>query len=224
MQMLAAASGQVIANKEPELMHRRFPGISRSIWYGKDLARLENISVVVDLKEDYHVFQGKGFRFTQISPDDAVYSNDPSVIEGLTEAGYRWTTYDAAVREVDLGAFAELNELSLTEEGSVVLEDGKRLNHGPYLDFYAGTYRITFELKADGIGEQDKPVCSLYVATLDGHSLAEKTVEPEDLKPDGTCSAELVFETSDIRYLQFPVFPAEGQTIEVTGIQFQRIG
>ena len=178
----------------------------------------------MDLKEDYHVFQGKGFRFTQISPDDAVYSNDPSVIEGLTEAGYRWTTYDAAVREVDLGAFAELNELSLTEEGSVVLEDGKRLNHGPYLDFYAGTYRITFDLKTDGIGEQDKPVCSLYVATLDGHSLAEKTVEPEDLKPDGTCSAELIFETPAVRYLQFPVFPAAGQSVEVTEIHYQRIG
>ena len=224
MQMLEAASGQVIANKEPELMHRLFPGISRSIWYGKDLARLENISVVVDLKEDYHVFQGKGFRFTQISPEDAVYSNDPLVIKGLMDAGYQWTAYDAAVREVDLGAFAELNELSLTEEGSVVLEDGKRLNHGPYLDFYAGAYRITFDLKTDGIGEQDKPVCSLYVATLDGHSLAEKTVEPEDLKPDGTCSAELVFETSDIRYLQFPVFPAAGQSVEVTEIHYQRIG
>jgi hypothetical protein len=224
MQMLEAASGKVIANKEPELMHRRFPGISRSIWYGQDLARLENISVVVDLEEDNHVFPRRGFRFTQISPDNAVYSNDPSVIEALTDAGFQWTAYDAAVREVDLGVFAEFNELSLTEQGSIVLENGRKLNHGPYLDFYGGSYRITFDVKADGIREQNNPLCSLYVATLDGHSLAEKSVEPEDLRPDGTCSAELVFETSDIRYLQFPVFPAEGQNIEVTGIHFQQIG
>ena len=224
MQMLEAASGKVIANKEPELMHRRFPGISRSIWYGQDLARLENISVVVDLEEDNHVFPRRGFRFTQISPDDAVYSNDPSVIEKLGESGFQWTAYDAAVREVDLKAFAAFNELSLTEQGSIVLENGRKLNHGPYLDFYSGTYRITFDLKADGSTESDKPLCSLYVATLEGKSLAEKTVEPEELKPDGTCSAELVFETPDVRYLQFPVFPAEGQTIEVTGIHFQRIG
>ncbi len=223
-QILEAAGGKVFANKEPELIRRHFPGISRSIWYDQDLARLENISVVVDLEEDNHVFPRMGFMFSQISPADAVYSNDPAVIEGLEDIGYQWTAYDAAVREVDLGAFAAFNELSLTEQGSIVLENGKKLNHGPYLDFYGGTYRITFDLKADGISEEGKALCSLYVATLDGHSLAEKTVEPEDLKPDGTCSAELVFETSAIRYLQFPVFPAEGQTIEVTGIQFQRIG
>ena len=179
---------------------------------------------MVDLEEDNIVFQRMGFRFTQISPDDAVYSNDPSAIEGLTEAGYRWTTYDAAVREVDLGAFAELNELSLTEEGSVVLEDGKRLNHGPYLDFYAGTYRITFELKADGSTESDEPLCSFHVATLEGQSLAGKTIVAKNLSPDGTCTAELIFETSDIRYLQFPVFPAAGQSVEVTEIHYQRIG
>ena len=67
-------------------------------------------------------------------------------------------------------------------------------------------------------------MCSVYVATLEGQSLAEKNVESKDLNVDGTCSAELVFETSGIRYLQFPVFPTEGQTIEVTGIHFQRIG
>ena len=223
-QILEAAGGKVVANKEPELIHRRFPGISRSIWYGQDLARLENISVVVDLEEDNHVFPRMGFRFTQLSPADAVYSNDPAVIEALADAGFQWTAYDAAVREVDLGAFAEFNELSLTENGSIVLESGRKLNHGPYLDFYNGTYRITFELKAEDSKEKDTHLCSVYVATLEGQTLDEKTVEPEDLNADGTCSAELVFETSGIRYLQFPVFPTEGQTIEVTGIHFQRIG
>ena len=222
--ILETAGGKVVVNREPELMRRHFPGISRSVWYGQDLARQENISAVVDLEEDNIVFQRMGFRFTQISPDDAVYSNDPTVIEGLTEAGYRWTTYDAAVREVDLGAFAELNELSLTEEGSVVLEDGKRLNHGPYLDFYAGTYRITFELKADGSTESDEPLCSLHVATLEGQSLAGKTIVAKNLSPDGTCTAELIFETPAVRYLQFPVFPAAGQSVEVTEIHYQRIG
>ena len=222
--ILEVASGKVVANKEPELIHLRFPGISRSIWYGQDLARLENISVVVDLEEDNHVFPRMGFQFTQISPADAVYSNDPAVIEALADAGFQWTAYDAAVREVDLGVFAEFNELSLTENGSIVLESGRKLNHGPYLDFYNGTYRITFELKAEDSREKNTPLCSVYVATLEGQSLAEKNVEPKDLNDDGTCSAELVFETSGIRYLQFPVFPTEGQTIEVTGIHFQRIG
>ncbi len=224
VQILDSAEGRVFVCELPELSHRHFPGISRSIWYGQDLARQKNSSVVVNLEENSIAFQRMGFRFSQISPEDAIYSNDPAAIEGLADAGYQWTAYDAAVREVDLGAFAEFNELSLTEEGSIVLENGRKLNHGPYMDFYAGTYRITFELKTDGSAGTDEPLCSLYVTTLEGRSFAEKTVGPENLKDDGTCSAELVFETPDIRYLQFPVFPAAGRAVEVTGIRFQQIG
>ena len=223
-QILDSASGKVVVNEAPELIRRHYPGISRSIWYGQDLAREKNTSVVVNLGEDNIVFSRMGFQFTQITPDEAIVSNDPSAMAGLTEAGYKWTPYDAAVREVDLKAFAEFNELEVTEQGSIALENGKKLNHGPYLDFYNGTYRITFELNADGSKEQDTPLCSLYVATLEGQSLTEETVEPENLRTDGTCSVELVFETDDIRYLQFPVFPAEGQNIEITGIRYQRIG
>ena len=62
-----------------------------------------------------------------------------------------------------------------------------------------------------------------YVS-LEGKSLAETTIGAEELNHNGSCSAELVFDTSNIRYLQFPVFPAAGQTIEVTGIHYQRIG
>ena len=222
--LLHSASGKVIANEESELIRRHYPGISRSVWYGQDLARQQNLSVVVSLEEDGIVFSRRGFQFTQISPDEAIYSNDPSVVEGLTEAGYEWTAYDAAVREVDLEAFAEFNEIEPTEQGSIVLKDGERLSHGPYLDFYSGTYRVVFELKSDTGAEPGEPLCSVYVVTLEGKSLAETTIRAEELNHNGACSAELVFDTSNVRYLQFPVFPATGQTIEVTGIHYQRIG
>lgn len=222
--LLNSASGKVVANEEPELLRRRYPGISRSVWYGQDLARQKNLSVIVSLEKDGIVFSRRGFLFTQISPDNAVYSDDPSVIKALAEAGHEWTAYDSAVREVDLKAFAEFNELEPTEQGSLVLENGERLNHGPYLDFYSGTYRVTFDLKSDTGAEPGEPLCSVYVVTLEGKSLAEKTIGAEELNHDGTCSAELIFDTSNIRYLQFPVFPVSGQSIEVTAIHYQRIG
>ena len=178
----------------------------------------------MSLEEEGIVFSRQGFQFTQICPDEAIYSDDPSAIKTLSEAGYEWTAYDAAVREVDLKAFAEFNELEPTGQGSLVLKDGERLSHGPYLDFYSGTYRVTFELKSDTGTEPGEPLCSVYVVTLEGKSLAETTIGAEKLNHNGSCSAELVFDTSSIRYLQFPVFPAAGQTIEVTGIHYQRIG
>ena len=222
--LLNSASGKVVANKEPELMRRHYPGISRAVWYGQELARQQNLSVIVSLEEEGIVFSRQGFQFTQIGPDEAIYSDDPSAIKALAEAGYEWTAYDAAVREVDLKALAEFNELEPTERGSLVLKDGERLSHGPYLDFYSGTYRVTFELKSDTCTEPGEPLCSVYVVTLEGKSMAETTIGAEELNHNGSCSAELVFDTSNIRYLQFPVFPAAGQTIEVTGIHYQRIG
>lgn len=222
--LLNSASGKVVSNEEPELMCRNYPGISRSVWYGQDLARQKNLSVIVNLKEDGIVFSRQGFQFTQISPDEAIYSNDPSAVEGLTKAGYEWTAYDAAVRDVDLTAFAEFNELETTDQGSIVLKNGQKLRHGPYLDFYTGTYRITFDLKSDTGIKPDEALGSVYVATLEGKSLAEKAIGAESLNDDGECSVDLVFDTADIRYLQFPVFPATGQSIEVTGIHYQRIG
>ena len=222
--LLHSAGGKAFANKEPELMRRHYPGISRSVWYGQELARQKNVSVVVSLEEDGIVFSKRGFQFTQISPDEAIYSNDPAAVEGLTEAGYEWTAYDTAIREVDLEAFAKFNELETTEQGSIVLKNGQKLRHGPYMDFYTGTYRITFDLKSDADVTSDEALGSVYVATLNGKSLAEKTIEPKNLNEDGTCSVELVFDTADIRYLQFPVFPAAGQSIEVTSIHYQRIG
>ena len=116
------------------------------------------------------------------------------------------------------------HSLRLTEQGSIVLKNGQKLRHGPYMDFYTGTYRITFDLKSDIGTELGEPLCSVYVVTLDGKSLAENTIETESLNLDGTCSVEVAFKTTDIRYLQFPVFPTAEYTIEVTGIHYQRIG
>ena len=222
--ILDSARGKVVANEKPELIHLHYPGISRSIWYGQDLARQKRTSVVVNLREDNIAFSKKGFQFTQISPDEAIFSNDPSAIMGLTKAGYEWTAYDAAVREVDLKKLAQFNGLDVTEQGSIILENGQRLSHGPYLDFYTGTYQVTFDLKSDIGTELGEPLCSVYVVTLDGKSLAENTIETESLNLDGTCSVEVAFKTTDIRYLQFPVFPTAEYTIEVTGIHYQRIG
>ena len=222
--ILDSASGKVVANEKPELIHRHYPGLSRSIWYGQDLAREKRTSVVVNLREDNIAFSKQGFQFTQISPDEAIYSNDPSAVEGLTEAGYEWTAYDAAVREVDLKELAQFNGLDVTEQGSIALKNGQKLRHGPYLDFYTGTYRVTFDLKSDTGVKSNEALGSVYVVTLDGKSLAENTIEPEKLNEDGTCSVEVDFRTTDIRYLQFPVFPDAEYTIEVTGIHYQRIG
>ncbi len=232
--LAAAAEGKVYADDKPELMCRRFPGFSRSLLYGQDLARLKDISVVVKLREDRIAFEIMGFQFMQISAEHAVYSNDLSVIEAMETAGRSWAAYDTAVRDVSLQELTAFNDFELNDRGGISLENGERLLHGPYLDFYAGTYEVCFDLKRetdsenitseDSMSEPGETVCAVYVSSHDGKTvLAHKTVDASDFESDGTAATKLTFETEGIRFLQFPVFPAEGRSLEVTGIHYRRI-
>ena len=221
------ANGKVYADERPELMYRRFPGFRRSLWYGNDMARLKNVSVVVNLHEDRISFERQEFQFTQISPEHAVYSNDADVIEAMSNAGYTWTEFDTAVRDVDLRDLAGFNDIELNNRGGISLENGRKLRHGPYLDFYAGAYQICFDLKIDKISkdpssEAGENNCMVFVSTHDGKILAQDTLEAQSFERDGTATAELSFETDGIRYVQFPIFPADGQTLEVTRIYYRR--
>ena len=220
--MLASADGNVCAEDLPELVCSRFPGVSRSVWYGDDLARMKNASIVLSLREDRQTFADKGFLFTEISQDSAVYSNDAGVIAAMAEAGYQWTDYDAATREVDLQKLAELNGLELSEQGSILLENGKKLIHGPYVDLFQGSYQVSFELKKHFDMDEKNNVCTLYVSEYSGHVLAEESVSAGCFGRDGTAIIKLSFRTSGSRYIRFAVFPEGEEPLEVTAIHYQK--
>ena len=223
--MTASATGRVYVEDVPELVRHIVSGVDRAFWHGDDLARMKTASVVVQLKEDRQRFADKGFLFSQISPEAAVYSSDAAVISALTEAGYEWTDYDAAVRTVDLRRMAELNGLECTDEGSLFLEDGERLDHGPYLDLFQGSYVVSFVLKTDpvSVGQADT-LCGLRITEAgSGTILAEKAVWPETSTENGVITADLSFRTQGSRYVQFQVLPENDAELEVLGIHYRKI-
>ena len=170
-------------------------------------------------------FADMGFLFTQISDEKGVYSSDSKVASAMTEDGFTWTDFDTTKRETDLQQLAELNGLELSEEGSIFLEDGERLNHGPYLDLFRGQYAVTFDLRAESAADEGEPVCRIRLTEHGGvNALAETTVDTSALKPDGSGTIELRFYTTGSRRVQFMVFPENSSAIEVTGIHYQKIG
>ena len=221
--MLSSAEGKVYTEELPEAVHKHFPGFSRSVLYGDDLARFQNVSVVVSLRDDRICFAKSGFLFTELSPELAVYSNDPSVIKAMEDAGHGWTDYDSAVRTVDLQRLAGFNGLVLSEEGGIILEAGERLRRGPYQDLYAGTYEVSLFLHIDDLETKaGETVCTLYATVLDGPVLTEETVTADCFDENGNATVKLRFETGSIRYLQLPVFSETEQRLEVTGITYQK--
>ena len=220
-----SADGIVTVEELPELANEEVPGLKPSFWYGDDLARMSPVSVAVSLREDRQRFADKNFMFTQISDDKAVYSNDQSAIKALKEAGYAWTDYDAAVRNVDLGRMAEQNGLELSEAGTIILSDGDGLNNGPDLDLFHGGYQVHFELRTDpALIDATEGVCTLRVVGHgNGTVLAEKSVDWDEFDQNGRADAELDFDTTESRMTQFMVFPADNVDLEVLEIRYQKV-
>ena len=224
--ILSAAEGKVIAEEMPELARAHFPGINRSIWGGDDLARLKKASVVVNAREDRQRFTDMKFRFTEVSPGYAVYSNDFAVIDAMKEAGYRWTAVDTITRDADLQTMAEYNDLVLTGEGTILLKDGGALRRGPYLDLYRGSYEILFTLRLLQQQKADENAVCLVQTTEYGNLnvLAEQNVERSDFADGKTAVINLSFHTTGTRNVSFNVMPAEGTEMEVISVQYRKTG
>ena len=224
--MIASANGRVYVENEPELYRRQFPEIGRAIWYGDDLARLTNASVVVSNVEDRQRFTDMGFLFTQISSGHGVYSNDSSVIYALEEEGYQWTDYDAIERIIDLQKMAELNGYKLSDTGSILLQEGDALRAGPYLDLYQGEYEVDFCLKAvSGQVEPERPVCVLRICDFYGENVyAEENIDGSTFQNGAECRRTLRFSTMSSRSMRFQIIPSENMELEVTGICYRKTG
>ncbi len=224
--MLSSASGKVCAEGIPELYVARFRGMSRSILYGDDLARMKCGTVITDVEEDRQRFIDKGFYFTELSNEHALYSNDPALIEALGEEGFVWTDYYSVEKSVDLSVLAEANELSETADGALILDPGENMEEGPWIDLFAGRYRVTFKLRIrEESSEVDHRVCTLVVRDYNRARVLEKReIYLSEFDEHGRLSADVTYYTNGSRSTEFVIFPALNQGLEVSEIRYQKTG
>ncbi len=154
----------VVSQVKPYLykMYYDFPNLK---WLPTaDYARFDNITVILDIRDNYRTFSHTGFVQTPISEYHKIYTNDSRVIEAMEAEGYVFTYYSQYVKELDLGQYAKLNELKQAKDGSIIVkanEDGQVIKNKAPEDFVDisneenkaidedGNYNLHIVLEAD---------------------------------------------------------------------------
>ena len=168
----------------PELYRRTFGGIGRTVFRGEMLACMRNVALITDADKDCDALMNRGFLFSEISENRAVYTNSPEAAEALENAGYHLTGYYSRERT---------------------------LNHETArpLTLYNAPYRVTYELRllpdtVDSAIKPDTVVAALTVTAEAGkRTLGSREVLFSEFHEDGTCSAVLDLSIPDAKGVEF---------------------
>ena len=223
---IATASGKVYSDQYPAIYHRSFPEISYSVISGEDFSRLGRTTVLTDNSKELNTYIASGFLYSRISELHSIYTNDPSVILGLQNAGFHLTGYYNNTNEVDLKDSAQLNNLSYSQQNGLQLNGNRySLIYGPYYDLYAGQYTVTYELELP----KETPltgelVCLLRVSAFWGQSIITyKYIYRSDfVQGDGKLVVSLPFYIQSSKGVEFLAFVEEGEEVYIKKIQWGR--
>ena len=223
--VIATASGKIYADKIPEIYIRNIKGMDRSYFNGEDFARFTDVTVITDASWDSQCLTENGFLYLQISDKDAIYTNDNSVITALNEEGYTPEKINTFEHMVNLQEMAELNDLTLLDDGSINLDGMEhQLLHGPYIELYEGKFIGRFKLRLMDNGKaRDGKVCQLVIAAYSGkEKRAEVEVYTEDFSKEGILDCEIPFSGEGQNY-EFLVFPENGANVNLESISYRRV-
>lgn len=237
---------KLYVDRIPEIFNRRFGGVSNSIFSGDELARYDDINVITPAGYESYCFLSRGYLYCQISSKFAIYSSDEETISRLSAAGYHLTGYFAKKKKVDLEKMAELNNLTLSEDGTLALSGkDQALTSGPYLNLRAGKYTTTFKLaidpdeamltkdssnsaqnkkenstKNDGT---DPTVCTLRISSYSGENIIQEIpVTLSQFNKNGRYNAEITYEIPESIGVEYLVLPEGNQDITVRAIHYQQ--
>lgn len=225
--ILKAKTGNLYVTDFPEVYHRRFPGIHRSVFSGEELAHGQNTTVVMARDFDSKVFSKTGFLYTPISDKHAIYTNDRGVITALQNEGYHFTGYCPAVYPVDLAEQARLNQLPETAAGSIMLDGAQHsMLHGPYVNLYEGMYTVTYDIAIsdpDQAYTDDYEVALLRVTAYNGEiQCAEVPVSRSQFDANGHYTATIDFWSGGYQDIEFLAIADSGRTLRINSISYTR--
>ena len=223
-QVFSSASQPVYADELEELYKRRYGGFRGRIFSIEELCRQRSGTMVTDKDFESYVMLNTGARYAQLSDTLSIYTYDDALVRALQKQGIRVHGFYSSTRNVDLTSFAEFNQLEVTQNGGLQLNGPDHsLIYGPYLDQYAGTYTVTFELQADpkDLEGLEEEVCMLMVSSQWSQNiLAEKNVKPEEFDENGTLIYDITYKTANNRGFEYRVFEKADIPLEVRKISW----
>ena len=227
--MTAFAKGKVYVDRYPEAYKKQFAGIDRSFFDGEDIARLRDVTLIVDSDFDSLCFENRGFSYTQISDYDGIYTNDKGVIDALGQKGYAFSAFNNSAHKLDLHKVARRNGLGISDEESLQLSGKEHsLVFGPFLDLNPGDYSVSFCLE---LADESQGKCTGNAASIGtvrvSSDWGKNIYDSYELSPDMFDeSGKLIYETAFTggeRGYEFLVFLNDGQNLELDGITYRRL-
>lgn len=82
--------GNLYASVVPKYYKKHFEDVSYSIYYGEDLARENNATIIADINKTYNAFIWNNLKKVKISDYHVIYTNDESVVSALNKIGYEF--------------------------------------------------------------------------------------------------------------------------------------
>ena len=224
--ILENATGEVYVATTPDVYRSKYPAISTSVFYGDELARSTNATVITRHDDDSDIFIRKGYLFGELSDNYAFYTNDPAVIDAFEQAGQFLKGYYSAERSVNLHRLAAINGLPYASDG-VLLRAGDSITYGGNIGLYSGTYTATYKLKiADrSFNEADSvqtEVVSHVQIQIDEETVAEKNITAGDFDENGESTVELKFNTSETGNAAFLIDNQSDMSVLLQSIIYQK--
>ena len=230
--ILSAKTGSLYVDPYPAFYRQRFPGISPSVLYGKDLSRKKRATVLTDADLDgTNTFITQGFSYAEISEDHAVYTNDAPVISALRQEGFHVTPYFSREVHVDLEECAELSNLTYDEFFPGIYVD--QISHrSPQIwnndnVLFTGDYLATFTFRILYHEENDPDAyCKLAVNYGFGSEIASDMLYTREMDEEGVIVKQIPFRVeSELHgaHVVFSVYDGDIRRLFVQDISYVRL-
>ena len=224
--VLDAGRGKIYACGLPSIYRDKFKKISTSLFNGEELARYDDATIIIDKNTDSPSLFKKGFLYTQISDEHALFTKDEKVIEELSKGGQLFTGYFPLMMTVDMKDMAERNGLSQNSDGSITLHgEDEKLRKGPRIGLREGRYTIIFnlELEEPKATNGKDAICRLKTTYYKGEYILDETyVIDADFDEKGHCAASITCDIPDAANVDFKVLPEGNNVLRISGISYQK--
>ena len=197
-----SVDGKIYSTEFPVFYNKRLKNLKYGIVTGDDLARKQNVTLIVPKGTEYYVLFNKGFIYTAISNTTAVYSNDPKVVDCLRANGYVPKDYCDELRYIELPT-----------------------NTAKLVNLRKGNYNVHYRMTVTEGEETPTDAVELTIMGNKGYTILTKEMIPASKIPEGGLfeyDIQLNLET-DMPGIMFYILPKDGCKVNVEEVSYQGI-
>lgn len=219
-------SGKLYVDDVPEVYKKKFTHISNRILPIELCAYEENATIINPVEDELQALIEAGYYFGELSQTHGIYTNNERVAETLEKDGIQMSKCYSVRKDVDLQFMADLNDMTLQDDGSLILEGSdKSLIYGPYLTIKKGHLRVEYDLELiDSTITQGK-VATARVSFESGRTVWKEVDIPLEAF-DENGEYKLIIDTliwGNRSGIEFLLFADDGTILKVKDINYGKI-